>query len=156
VPGMGIGADIIVGFPGESDEEFAATREMVTELPFSYLHVFRFSQRPGTAAAEMPDQVPPKVIARRSEVLRQIATEKSDNFAAGLVGNTREAVVEAVSGESGWRQATTDNYVTVLVPDRGVSSGSLVRVGINKWQDQKLYGEIETVLNPGQPAESGV
>ena len=94
-PHFGLGADIIVGFPGETDAEFEETRRMIAELPFSYLHVFRFSPRPGTAAADMPDQVHPETIAARSEILRRLADAKQEEFARALVGTVREAVVEA-------------------------------------------------------------
>ncbi len=88
VPHFGIGADIIVGFPGETDAEFEETRRMVAELPFSYLHVFRFSRRPGTAAADMPDQVHPETISERSAILRELAAAKQEAFAA-LAGRNR-------------------------------------------------------------------
>jgi len=147
VPHFGLGADIIVGFPGETDAEFEETRRMIAELPFSYLHVFRFSQRPGTAAAEMPDQVSPQIIARRSAVLRELADRKQDEFAQALIGSTREAVVEAESSEAGWRQATTDNYVTIRVPDNGQQPGTLVNVKLTEYRDRQLYAVVAEELN---------
>ncbi len=116
-PDLGIGADIIVGFPGETDEEFEDTRRLVAENPFSYLHVFRFSPRPGTPAATMADQVHPETITRRSAILRELAAAKLRDFGLSQVGKIREAVVEAESPRPGWRQTTTDNYLTVHVPD---------------------------------------
>jgi threonylcarbamoyladenosine tRNA methylthiotransferase MtaB len=155
VPHFGIGADIIVGFPGETDAEFEDTRRMVEELPFSYLHVFRFSRRPGTSAADMNDQVHPETISRRSEILRSLAASKKAEFSRSLVGTIREAVVEAESDIPGWRKATTDNYVTVMVPEdqAGVTvAGSLVNVQVDDYRDGNLMASIGDVI-PGFMAE---
>jgi threonylcarbamoyladenosine tRNA methylthiotransferase MtaB len=141
-PNFGLGADLIVGFPGETDEEFESTRRMVEELPFSYLHVFRFSRRPGTAAADMPDQVHPETITERSAVLRALAEKKQREFRARLVGERREAVVEDGSEIDGRLQATTDNYVTVHVPDVGLSAGTLVEVDITGLEGDLLLAEV--------------
>jgi threonylcarbamoyladenosine tRNA methylthiotransferase MtaB len=144
-PNFGIGADIIVGFPGETDAEFEETRRMVEELPFSYLHVFRFSKRPGTPAADMPDQVHPETISRRSEILRELAERKKVEFSRSLVGTTREAVLEAESGIPGWRQATTDNYVTLMVPDSETGdspAGTLVAVKVEEYRDDNLFASF--------------
>jgi len=145
VPHFGIGADIIVGFPGETDAEFEETRRMVEELPFSYLHVFRFSRRPGIAAADMGNQVHPETISRRSEILRNLAEVKKAEFSRNLVGTVREAVVEAEGDIPGWRRATTDNYVTVLVPKEASgpeAAGSLVNVHVDEYTDGRLFASI--------------
>jgi threonylcarbamoyladenosine tRNA methylthiotransferase MtaB len=149
VPHFGIGADIIVGFPGETDAEFEDTRRMVEELPFSYLHVFRFSKRPGTAAADMPDQVHPETISRRSRILRDLAECKNAEFRRSLVGTTREAVIEAESGTTGWRQATTDNYVSILVSEDSTGTmapGSLVNVEIDEFSEEKLFASVREII----------
>lgn len=141
-PGFAIGADLIVGFPGETEAEFAETRRMVEELPFSYLHVFRFSPRPGTAAATMPDQVRPEISSARSAVLRGLADSRQAAFAATLVGTTREAVIEAEGALPGWRQATTDNYVGVMVPGEVAApwnAGTVVRVTVGEQRDGRLW-----------------
>ncbi|MFH1845040.1 MAG: tRNA (N(6)-L-threonylcarbamoyladenosine(37)-C(2))-methylthiotransferase MtaB [bacterium] len=127
LPACGIGADIIVGFPGESDDDFATTCAFVESLPFSYLHVFRYSPRPGTVAAERKDQVHPETVTERSRRLRRLAAGKREAFLQSLLGQWREAVVESRSEAGDLRQATTDNYAPVLVPDRW-PAGSLVRV----------------------------
>jgi threonylcarbamoyladenosine tRNA methylthiotransferase MtaB len=81
-----IGADVMVGFPGETDDDFAETRRLLSELPLSYLHVFAYSQRPGTVAAEMPDQVQPEVKRHRSRELLGLSAEKREHFARANVG----------------------------------------------------------------------
>ncbi len=155
VPHFGLGADIIVGFPGETDEEFEETRRMVEELPFSYLHVFRFSPRPETAAADMPDQVHHATITKRSEILRKLADEKQAEFACNLVGTVREAVVETESGDPNWRQATTDNYVTILVPNSNCPAGTLIEAQISDYRDGKLYATVARELNTILPTGTG-
>lgn len=158
VPHFGLGADIIVGFPGETDEEFEETRRMVAELPFSYLHVFRFSPRPGTEAADMPNQVHHATVKRRSEILREMANRKQEEFARSLMGSVREAVVEAESTGAtgaGWRQATTDNYVTVRVPNTGCRPGTLVNVRIDEYRDGQLHATVVEELNTVPPTSTG-
>lgn len=148
-PDFGIGADIIVGFPGETDAEFEETRRMIEENPFSYLHVFRFSPRPGTPAATMDKQVHPELITRRSAILRSLAQEKAAEFRRKMVGKTREAVVEAESSITGWRKATTDNYVTVMVPDT-FEAGELVSVNVGHQDDSNLFAAKTTLVAAGE------
>ncbi len=140
-PDFGIGADIIVGFPGESDAEFAETRRMVEELPFTYLHVFRFSPRPGTAAADMTGRVHPETVSERAGILRSLAATKRAAFDSLLLGRECEAVLEAEGDVAGYRQATTEHYATVLVPYGG-TVGSLLRVRPREVRDGHLYADI--------------
>ena len=94
VGAMGLGADIIVGFPGEGDEEFEQTRALVEELPFTYLHVFPYSVRDGTVAAALPDRVTGDVAAARSRVLRDLGLRKGRAYEASRVGEVADIVVE--------------------------------------------------------------
>ena len=86
LPDAAIGADVIAGFPGETDTEHAETRAFIERLPFSYLHVFSFSQRPGTRAAELPDQVPAPVIKARARELRALGDKKLKEFRQAQAG----------------------------------------------------------------------
>ncbi|MCP4615868.1 MAG: radical SAM protein, partial [Bradyrhizobium sp.] len=104
-PAFGIGADLIVGFPGETDAEFEETRRMVDELPFSYLHVFRFSPRPGTVAATMEGAVHPETISERGAILRELAATKQRQCGEEMSGSVHEAIVESASQREGWREA---------------------------------------------------
>src|ERR1700747_664383 len=88
MPTAAIGADVMVGFPGETDSEFEATRRMIDELPFTYLHVFTYSPRPGTPAAEMPNQVPVHLARERNRILREIAAEKKLAFMRSFIGRS--------------------------------------------------------------------
>ena len=91
---LGLGADIIVGFPGEGEAEFEETRALVEELPYTYLHVFPYSVRQGTAAAELPDRVPGNVAAARSRILREMAQAKNERHRRNRAGTLADIVVE--------------------------------------------------------------
>lgn len=140
-PAFGLGADLIVGFPGETDAEFEETRRMVEELPFSYLHVFRFSPRPGTPAADMEGAVHPETITERGAILRDLAAAKQIAFGESLRGTIREAVVESASDREGWREATTDNYVSILVPG-DLPAGTIVPVCIGDHVEGRLTASL--------------
>ena len=107
MPDAAIGADVMVGFPGESEEEFEETRRFIDRLPFTYLHIFPYSERPGTPAAESPDQVPESLRKSRGRVLKQLGQEKNAAFRRQFVGKT----LSAVTIENG--KAVTSNYLTV-------------------------------------------
>ena len=141
-PAFGIGADFIVGFPGESEADFSATLRLVEDLPFSYVHVFRYSARPGTAATRLPDQVPGPVSTRRAADLRALSGRKRAGFRLGLLGGAFEAVVENGSDLSGCHQATTGNFETVMIPAApgdGLHPGGLVAVRIEHEHDGRLF-----------------
>jgi threonylcarbamoyladenosine tRNA methylthiotransferase MtaB len=114
MPGAAIGADVMVGFPGETEAEFQETQRMVEELPFTYLHVFTFSARPGTPAATMPNQVPVRVARERNQILREIAAEKKLAFMRSFIGQSVEAITlngVSESSDGNWTEALTDNYL---------------------------------------------
>ncbi|HVI10316.1 MAG TPA: tRNA (N(6)-L-threonylcarbamoyladenosine(37)-C(2))-methylthiotransferase MtaB [Candidatus Binatia bacterium] len=113
MPHAAIGADVMVGFPGETGAEFEATRRMVEELPFTYLHVFTYSARPGTPAEEMPKQVPVHLARERNRILRELAAEKKKKFMRAFLGDTIEAItlnVGCVREGEEFTEALTDNY----------------------------------------------
>ncbi len=85
MPEAAIGADVMVGFPGETEAEFEETRAFIERLPFTYLHVFTYSERPGTPAAALP-QVPVRVRKERNRVLRELAAAKNLEFRRSMVG----------------------------------------------------------------------
>jgi threonylcarbamoyladenosine tRNA methylthiotransferase MtaB len=110
MPTAAIGADVMAGFPGESEVDFEVTRLLIEELPFTYLHVFTYSSRPGTPAAAMADQVPVRIARDRNQILRDLAGEKKLAFMRGFVGKTVEAItLNVFDGKS--TEALTDNYL---------------------------------------------
>jgi threonylcarbamoyladenosine tRNA methylthiotransferase MtaB len=121
MPTAAIGADVMVGFPGETDAEFESTRKMVEELPFTYLHVFTYSARPGTPAAGMPKQLPVHIARERNRILRELAAEKKLAFMRTFVGTTLEAITLNVIGgasEGEFTEALTDNYLKLRLRGR--------------------------------------
>ena len=110
MPTAAIGADVMVGFPGESESDFEQTRHMIEELPFTYLHVFTYSPRPGTPAAAMRNQVPVQAARERNRILRGLAAEKKLAFMRTFVGNTVEAITLNVF-DGKFTEALTDNYL---------------------------------------------
>jgi len=114
VPGLGIGTDIIVGFPGESDAAFENSCDLMRSLPFTNIHVFSFSARPRTSAYNMSDKVPAEVIRERSEVMHRIADMKKAEFYGAQEGKTLRVLFEERDGEGRWL-GFTDNYVKAAV-----------------------------------------
>jgi threonylcarbamoyladenosine tRNA methylthiotransferase MtaB len=118
MPTAAIGADVMVGFPGETEVEFAETRRMIEDLPFTYLHVFSYSARPGTPAAEMTNQVAVRVARERNRILRELGEKKKLSFMRSFVGETVEAITLSGSADAPvggpspvFTDALTDNYL---------------------------------------------
>ncbi len=102
------GADVMVGFPGETDQEFEESLRFIDSLPFTYLHVFTFSERPGTPAATAPDQVPIPVRKHRNRILRELAARKNLAFRQTMLGKTLSVLTLRQAGI-----ALSDNYLRV-------------------------------------------
>jgi threonylcarbamoyladenosine tRNA methylthiotransferase MtaB len=116
VPGVSITTDVIVGFPGETDEEFAISEDFIREMAFAGLHVFRYSKRPGTAAARMRGHVSDAVKKQRSTRLRALADEMERQYAAQFAGAVLDVLWEQITGatEDGFvNVGYTDNYIKV-------------------------------------------
>ena len=112
-PVFGLGADIIVGFPGETDLDHQRTVALVERLPFTYLHVFPFSPRPGTAAERLGNDMPAAVIAARARELREVGSRKAAAYRASRVGGEADVIVVR-GGAPGEREGVTEDYLTVL------------------------------------------
>jgi threonylcarbamoyladenosine tRNA methylthiotransferase MtaB len=144
VPDLGLGADVIVGHPGERDEDFAATMGLVRELPFSYLHVFSYSDRKGTEAARLSDRIPGPAIRERSRGLRQLGREKSLAFRQRLVGARRDVVVLGERDRETSRLAgLTGNYVEVLFEGPDSLARQVVPVRITGAVSDRTHAVLE-------------
>jgi threonylcarbamoyladenosine tRNA methylthiotransferase MtaB len=117
LPDAAIGADVIAGFPGETDADFAATCDFIARLPFTYLHVFSFSARPGTKAADLGSPVSPAVTRDRARALRALGQQKAAAFRELQADRTVRALTLARGGDT-WTQALTGNYLKVRVEGR--------------------------------------
>jgi threonylcarbamoyladenosine tRNA methylthiotransferase MtaB len=121
LPGAAVGADVIVGFPGETEADFLATVEFIERLPFTYLHVFSFSERPGTEAAKLTERIEHGVIQTRARTLRALAARKSAAFRASQAGQRFRALTLA-RGCDDWTEALTGNYLKVRIAGRHLSN----------------------------------
>jgi threonylcarbamoyladenosine tRNA methylthiotransferase MtaB len=131
LPHAGIGADLIVGFPGESDSDFQKTLDFVESLPVSYLHVFSFSPRPGTAAENLDNPVPTQLIRERARTLRTVAQRKSKEFRARLAGQKVRALTLSRRGDD-WTEAITGNYLKVRIAGK---------IPANEWFEVEVPAE---------------
>jgi threonylcarbamoyladenosine tRNA methylthiotransferase MtaB len=138
LPNAAIGADVLVGFPAEADEDFEATAEFIERLPFTYLHVFRFSERPRTEAANLSSAVPWPVIRERARSLRALAERKSAAFRALQAGSSLRALTLARGGEN-WTEGLTGNYLKVRIRGRWPA---------NRWHQVRLADDPGTLVDP--------
>lgn len=133
-PDACIGADVMVGFPNEDEKAFARTLDHLAASPVDYLHVFKYSPRPGTSAYRLGDPVPARVKRERVRVLREFSRQRRAAFELRWLGTTRQALLET----DGW--ALTDNYIRVRVPDAaGAQPGALIDVVLGQ-QGMPLIG----------------
>ena len=135
MPDAAIGADVMVGFPGETDQGFEESLRFIGGLPFTYLHVFTYSPRPGTPAASLPDQVPVSTARQRNRRLRELSAGKNLAFRRTFVGRTVEALTLAHSHQNG-TEALTDNYLRLEIATAQPP---------NEW----IKGRIEAVTEDG-------
>jgi threonylcarbamoyladenosine tRNA methylthiotransferase MtaB len=149
MPDAAIGADVMVGFPGETDDDFEQTRALIERLPFTYLHVFTYSSRPGTPSAEMADQVPVHVARERNRVLRELAARKKRAFMQSFVGCEVEAItLTHFDGE--YTEALTDNYLKLKIRGQH-ESNQWLRSRIEAIASDALVGASDTFV-PSVPA----
>ncbi len=138
LPVFGLGADIITGFPGETDADHAATRALVEALPFSYLHVFPYSERPGTAATRLGQAVAPSVSQRRAKELRGLGAVKTAEYVARRLGQTADVVV--VGGGSK-RRGLTEDYLEIDLVGETLPRGARADV-VLEMTDGRLCGGV--------------
>ena len=135
--------DIIVGFPGETDDDFAATCAVVEQAAFAKLHIFRFSPRKGTPAAALPDHVPSAVQQQRAGALDALGERLRQDFFRRLIGRRLEVLVESQSEEHfGYVAGTSERYVPVAFAGRGDLIGRLVAVNVSETAEEHLTGRL--------------
>lgn len=137
-PGSCLGTDVMVGFPGETDDEFRETVRLLERLPFAYLHVFPFSPRPGTPAAAMEDQVPGPVARERARELVALGEHRWRSYLKGLAGHALDVVVERIEG--GLARGTSRRYATIRWPASDERRGQVVRVRVEASDGQECFG----------------
>jgi threonylcarbamoyladenosine tRNA methylthiotransferase MtaB len=116
LPDAGVGTDVIAGFPGEGDADFAASTQVLAASPLTYFHVFPYSRRTGTTAAKLTDTVAPDVISTRARALRRLGGAKRRAFVERWLGRPQQVLLEtARDRETGWLAGYSRQYVRVLV-----------------------------------------
>jgi threonylcarbamoyladenosine tRNA methylthiotransferase MtaB len=141
MPDAAIGVDILIGFPGESESAFENTYQLVKKLPISYLHVFPFSARPGTRAAEFPGKIEPGIIKNRCEQMRVLGKEKRLKFTRKFIGREIPILIETERDHaSGRLKGVSSNYLPVLIDGGDELINEIVDVKIEKFTGQQLFG----------------
>lgn len=119
IPAIALTTDVMAGFPGEGEDEFRQSLAFIEEMAFSRIHVFTYSRRPGTPAAEMPDQIPKAIRERRSEEFLRLGSVLRDNYGDSLIGRRQQVLLEEEIGGGAWG-GHSDNYLEVtFLPGRG-------------------------------------
>lgn len=145
MPDACIGVDVIVGFPGETDDHFIETYEFLNELDISYLHVFTYSERDHTPAAEMQTVVPPQVRKKRSKMLRGLSVKKRRAFYESQIGKTKTVLFED-ENKAGYIQGFTENYVKVKLPWNPHLANTLQEVRLDEIGEKGMIRA--TILEP--------
>jgi len=141
MPEAAIGVDVIAGFPGEGEGAFENTLNLLEGLPVTYLHVFPYSRRPGTAAAGFPDPVPPEQIRKRAGALRKMGMKKRLDFYAGYLQEEREVLVETNRDrKTGMLKGVSRNYIPVLFEGPDSLQARLVQVRIKEVKGRDVFG----------------
>lgn len=138
MPGLGLGCDLMTGFPGETDIDFSATKGLLKRLPFNNAHIFPFSERPGTMAAGFPCPIPKVIRSARTHELSALIREKRMRFARSFVGKTVEIVVEDSDHGRGW----TGEYLPCSILAGQSARKALVRVSVTNAKDDLLCGRL--------------
>ncbi len=139
IPNCSIGADVMVGFPGETAQDHAASLRFIESLPFTYLHVFPYSARPLTPAAAFSDQINGRVAHDRSREMRLVSEEKRRAFLAAQVGRELSALTldDACDGS---RIALSTNYLKIILPGSTIAPNTLLDVHVGRVAGGMLYG----------------
>ncbi|MGQ9706523.1 MAG: tRNA (N(6)-L-threonylcarbamoyladenosine(37)-C(2))-methylthiotransferase MtaB [bacterium] len=139
IPSIGLGSDVMVGFPTETDDDFRETEILLRQLPFSYMHIFTYSQRPLTEAFKLNNDVRPDIKKERYERLREVKNEKIEIFQKSLIGRIETIIPESKVEEG--IECLTGNYARVII--RGsFSTDKPLRVKITELKENILYAKI--------------
>ena len=141
---LGLGADVIVGFPGEDDESFERTRRLIEELPFSYLHVFSYSPRSGTEAHNFRNNIKNTIKKERNLILSDLVKEKARLFHKIFIGKKVDVLIEERKQSDGMLRGHSEHYIPVRIDAEGSLQNQLVSVVIKEVQKNELVGCLES------------
>jgi threonylcarbamoyladenosine tRNA methylthiotransferase MtaB len=143
MPDAAIGVDTLIGFPGESNSAFENTYNLIKKLPINYLHVFPFSARPGTKAADLPDKVDDSIIKERCERLRNLGNDKRKEFYQRFIGQVLPILVETNrEASTNFLKGISSNYVPVLIDAGDNLKNKIVDVKIEKHIGHYMFGTL--------------
>jgi threonylcarbamoyladenosine tRNA methylthiotransferase MtaB len=143
IPEVMIGADVIVGFPGETDKQFENTCQFILSSPLSYLHVFSYSERKGTLASQIPDKVPPQTIHKRSEILHDLGRKKWEEYLDRFTGKTLDVLIEQKRDKRTHKlTGLSGNYIRVLLDGEDSQKNKIIPVSILRRERNVLIGKI--------------
>lgn len=142
LPDAAIGIDILAGFPGETEEHFINTRNFLASLDCTYLHVFPYSRRPGTAAADFADDVPKEIKDKRVAQLRKLGENKRDDFYLRQLDSTHRVLVEGKRDNKGLLKGFSDNYVPVHFQGKDELKNCVVNVQLNNLDGTHVTGRL--------------
>jgi threonylcarbamoyladenosine tRNA methylthiotransferase MtaB len=151
IPGLAVGIDVIVGFPGETEELFEETYAFLQDLPWTYLHVFTYSERPDTPAATYDATVPMHVRRARTARLRALSDERRREHALRHLGDTRAVVTESYDVDQQRWLGWTDNYIRVAVDLPFTTGRAMVHVILESMQDDVVIGSVVQPIPPDPP-----
>ncbi len=139
---ISIGTDVIVGFPGETEEEFCETLKLLEDLPINYMHIFPYSDRPGTVASGMRDKVPKSTKKERAQRLRELDSSRREQYRALQIGKTLRVVAERTTRD-GYIKGKSDNYLDVYYRDSDFREGRASDVKILSSSEGVLFGKAQ-------------
>ena len=144
MPDVTFSTDIIVGFPGETEEDFNATYEMMKKVGYDNAYIFKYSPRSGTPAAEMADQVPQEVKEERNQILLKELERYATKHNESYVGSVQEVLVEGPSRRNSkrWGGKTGTFKVVIFEPSQDTCKGQLANVKINRTTPSTLFGKL--------------
>ena len=148
---FGLGADVIAGFPGETEDDHEATLALVERLPFTSLHVFPYSVRPGTAAERLPGRVHGETVARRAAELRALGRAKAAAYEASRAGGQADVVIV---GDGARREGLTEDYISVDLADPPLPRGTRFRAGLARGEFGRLVAIGPSALLPRHSSPS--
>jgi threonylcarbamoyladenosine tRNA methylthiotransferase MtaB len=130
-PDFNLTTDIIVGFPGETEETFQESCDFAREIGFSHIHTFKYSKRTGTKAAVMPEQVPESEKSRRSEIMRSISLENKLKYFGQMKGHPQRLLVERIDSK-GTARGYGENYIPIQLSGHNLERNTFINVSLNE------------------------
>ena len=145
IQNLNLGADIIVGFPGENEEDFQITVNNLKKMPLSYFHVFPYSPRKFTRAAEFPEQIPDEIKKQRVKILKEIADEKQQKFLLDMLEIPQKVLIEKSKKETNLYKGVSSNYIKFLIESEKNISNNVIEIIGYEIRNKKILAKINNL-----------